>query len=696
MNCRECQKPEIYKGRDPEGVGLCHQCYQNHRGRKRLEKMEKKFKPASRNNGFIFKKYVESLNGWKISGEHLNIAKLFSKYLKRHPVRELRNWNDVRAVSKEANIRLKHRHNLIAGCPVMRVGRILAREGLIEPREKAKFIDRSIRFRSLSEPLKSLVKEYYNEITETHRARHCLSILSCIGRWEEYLGPTSIFEATREQAVKFIDEASRCQNVAHIWTIRCALRSFYIWLIKNGHHTSLNPFIKIRPVKLRRTCSICNRQRTFSIHNTICNFCVWDKISEKQLRVLEEKGQALPGYARDLFNLHLKYIRRYHVQLKLIRVTNQFFDFLQSKGENIEVLRSWAEVVRLSKEFKTFKESRYKTYKTQTRCPVQRVGCILQELGVIPIREVEGLLIDYSLKKLGDDLTDPIRQYADVLRKGRRRENSVASIVSLVTHFNTWLTLNTDSTLWLATEKMAIEYLLSLPKQDSGNKVRTALGRFYSWAKSHKYTLYNPFENIPRAESPKKSLQVCSPEQVKKLESFIKNPNSDPELAMILALSFYWGFGSRDLALSTVEFEDSRIKIIFYRDAERYCKRKYRRNQILLLPAKPNWLLNLQKRYILFWRERFKKVRGDLPRHPLILSKGRHNRPLHTLAIQKRFSKATVAAAGVRIPPNVVRRTGADVYSQQVDPAILPRFGWSKSRAFVFTWMPREYYRLNK
>jgi hypothetical protein len=111
----------------------------------------------------------------------------------------------------------------------------------------------------------------------------------------------------------------------------------------------------------------------------------------------------------------------------------------------------------------------------------------------------------------------------------------------------------------------------------------------------------------------------------------------------------------------------------------------------------PKWLFDLQKRYVRRWQTQYEAVRKNFPLRPLILHKqGLHNRPLRTLAIQKRFEKATHLATGMFVPMNVVRRTCGHIYSIQGDAAILAEMGWSKDYSFDFMWRPRLLFTGNK
>ncbi len=138
----------------------------------------------------------------------------------------------------------------------------------------------------------------------------------------------------------------------------------------------------------------------------------------------------------------------------------------------------------------------------------------------------------------------------------------------------------------------------------------------------------------------------------------------------------------------------SKIRIIFHRMPLSFGSNRYLRNQVLTLPQNPLWLTKLQKNFKSNWQNQFKNICSDLPRQPLILQPiARHNRPLTTQTVRKIYCKAIQKACGVDVPPNVLRRAGADLLANQGGSGALQNMGWSRESAFKFTWMPRELFR---
>jgi site-specific recombinase XerD len=682
MSCQECRRPQIYLRE------LCSRCYNREANRRLLDQVEAQFRPLTPYNEFIFKKYLESIRSRVVTGDDLSLARRFVKHLNSDPIRKLKSWVDVVTVSKELNIRNKRPGNMTGHCPVMRVGRALERAGLIVPRPKTKYIERSHQFRKLSDAFKPLVEQYYNEISKTNSsARYGYSTLGCISNWEKFLGETPIFEASPQMALEFLETTSTTA-VSGITLQMRVMRRFYDWLIIKGF-IQVNPFFRVTPQKLRRTCSKCSKNQIFKYVSHLCNACFHDKRGRSRLNLLEAQSQNLSPYNRDLFKLYLRYTRRYQIDSRHLSLSKRFFEFLQIY--EVPVLRSWAAVLKLSEKFKEFKPA-----PRSLRCPAISIGWVLQELGVLPIREDEGAPLEKRLMSLSKELALVFTAYAHFLRKRKRKEKTIDVAFERILHFYQWLNAARASDLWLVTEQAAITYIASIPNTNSGDLVRLQINKFYNWAKYEKYTLSNPFEKIPRLHLAKSHL-VCSPEQILKLEAFIKKSESDPKLALILALIFYWGFTGRDLATATVEFENYQIKVVLHPRSPRCNQRSRNRNQLVILPRDPLWFRDLQKRFTASWHEHFKKISADIPRQPLILDGLiRHNRPISRGKIVAFVAKATTLATGIRIPTPVLRRSGADVYSKHGAAAILPSLGWSKSQAFTFTWRPRELYRLKK
>jgi len=542
----------------------------------------------------------------------------------------------------------------------------------------------------LSIKTQALLKEYFIEITKIKSARYGLLTIAVVRRFEAFLEPKTLYEAVEDDARKFIEKRPKGRLKQSGDFIR-HMKVFYNWLAEKNSYL-VNPFENLDAPKIKRLCACCRREKNFSHNGAICGRCYSKNQSMNKLIEIahwEKESDKLCAYNRDIFKLYLKYISRYHLDSVLFKETTIFFNYLQDKTD-LPIIRSWSTALELSANLKKFNPEKNSFIKG---CPIIKVANVLEELGILPIREeAYGFKINERIEKLHEDLVQPVHRYVDLFRKTKRSEKTINLVVQGITDYNDWLRLNCAAGVWTASEETLRNYLSTYEPDTSF--AYQLLNGFYKWAKTERYTLSNPLEKIPKIIK-KHHLKVCSSEQIVRLQKFIKSPKSDPEFAMILALVFYWGVKCKELALATVEFENHILTIIYHRGTLSYGSRKYRRDQTLQLPADPPLLRLLQKRFEESWQTKFKNACHDLPRQPLILHpKKRHTRAMHSLSIRKIYYSAVINATNVRIPLNVVRRSGADVYSKQNATAILERMGWSKASAFNFIWKPRELFTL--
>lgn len=667
-------------------TALCRRCYTKKINRRVLDRLEVAFKPLTENNKFIFTKYLESTRERLVTDADVALAGKFSLHLSLYAVKPLISWAAVLETSK--SVGLHYVRNPPTGCPILQVGRKLQSLGLIPKLTDEKILERSHTFKALQEPLRSWVQEYFADITNTQPACYGLASIAIIRRWADFLSDKSFADSNEEDAQKFI-ALLPAHGLEQAGNLIRRMKAFYQWLIARSY-ININPFRSLEYPKVRRLCSKCKKQRSFLHQGDICGHCSSHARYLKELKTVEVQCGALPEYSRDIFKLFLKHVRRLHVQVSHKNEAWLFLKFLQSKNE-ITHLKSWSAVEAMSLELASFAKASAPKLRRRG-CAFLKAGVILQELGVLPIREeVYDLGVERRFVGLEKNVLAAFVRYAAMMREKRRNEKSVLAVISALRSLHDWLLLYPKVDLWSASEQMARDYLVFL----GGGKmrIRQPLDRFYRWAKLERYALANPFENIVIG-TPRYSLKVCSPEQVAHLEKFVRSVRSNPESAMILMLIFYFGLKIKEMAYATIEFEDQNIKIILHRTRLTYGNSRYNRDQVLVLPSGPPWLAALQKRFRSQWQEKFKIIRSDLPRQPLILDpRARHNRPMVTLSVRKIYYKSINAAVGLRVPPNVLRRAGADLFSQQGATGSLQCMGWYKAYAFNFTWMPRQFFR---
>lgn len=213
---------------------------------------------------------------------------------------------------------------------------------------------------------------------------------------------------------------------------------------------------------------------------------------------------------------------------------------------------------------------------------------------------------------------------------------------------------------------------------------------FYRWSLAEKKIIYNPCVGIRVGKSAPRLL-ICSEIQCKAIFEYIKNKNTPPEEALMLALILIWAFKSEDLRYAKIEFNKT-IIITLPRNKTNN-KQYYDREQILCLPDHPKWFYDLQVRFYKYWTEHYAKLKKSVPHQYLMLPKRRSIQALTKNTILLRVTKATQAAVGNHIPPQILRKTSGFLHSQQGDAAILATLGWSQHTSFRYTWLPKITYQ---
>jgi site-specific recombinase XerD len=666
--------------------GACRRCYSKRVNGRAFDQLVREFKPASTYNRDLFRIYVSDFEGRFVKNCDVPVVRKFTEYLAVHPLKTITSWNDIIAYSEQTKIR--HGNHATHGCPFMRLGRALAREGKLPRFRDARVIQiNRIRAKFPSE-LGVTVDEFYQEVASGHkRTSSVVKILRCVHAFYAACGETKAFlGADRESAERFVTSLSR-YGVAHYTEQVRSLNRFFNWAIKRGHCGD-NPFAEIPNPYLLRTCGACGQMRHFWSAERECDNCYRHRLLKEKTEKMIREESIEWNYNQYLFGLHWRYLNRYQIRGQHYHSTKLLMRFLQS--EELKPMRSWADVARARLKFMAFHELK----KTPEKgCPLEKIAYVLQELGVLPLREDDhAIYVERALARADRAFASIAHEYLQVIRKQRRSVRTLHGTFKMIRDFDLWLKYAGCNDLFAASEELAREYLLSRPTQDKSGVVRRVLDRFYRWAVYRKKTLFNPFAGI-ESITPKPSLEICSNETIRLLERYIKRSTSAPEGAMILCLIFYFGFTANDLAMASLQVQNDRFTITFHRGELSYAHNHHKRDQVLTLPLEPKWLFELQKRYTAFWQARLKKIKMDFPLSPLLLrSDSRHGRPLRTLAVHDRVKAATKNAVGFEIPISVIRRTGAHIYSRQVDAAILPQFGWSKDYSFDFVWRQRRLY----
>jgi site-specific recombinase XerD len=679
--CAKCQDPSK---KSISSSGLCRYCCTVKINTQALLKIEKEFKAAGPYNKRLFKLYLEKIRSGYVKNSELPVAKRFSRALIQTALSPFTSWEDAYSLSKK--LKIHHAGHPTQGCPVIRVARILEQRGELNNRKKELIVSRRNVLLAFDLGTREIIELYLQEISKKHKTKSAtLKVALHIKQFYLFTKKENLFAVTPEIATAYLDSLVE-KSVAEIQDSRVILERFYLWSVEHKKIT-LNPFGGIIPKHLIRQCRGCRKIKTLRLHETLCAECYLNLRYGGMLSHLILNYKAPSPYNQHLFDLYVKYIRRYRIRGKHIRATKTLSRFLESKA--LPAILSWTSIVRLSEELKE-----QQNRPIRGGCPIVKIGRMLQELSILPIRETDQeIFLEYMLSKLPNDVELIFRRYIRTLKNNRRSTAGTFGITRIIYEFYSWLKNNEPEVgLFTASEITARKFISSLPDMDRHCVRRRSMDRFYRWCKREKLTLLNPFEKFP-SHHISKSLCILSDHQIKKIAAFIKNPKSDPEYALMLALVLYWGLTVRELAMSTIDIRAKQIQINLHRNELSYKNKNYRRDQVLKLPLEPKWLAALQKKYISFWSQFFEKTKKDFPLQPLFLNKqGRNNRPLRSLAIRKRFYRATLAATGIKIPPNVLRRTSGHIHLNHNDASMLMRFGWSQDYCHDFICKPRKFF----
>jgi hypothetical protein len=219
------------------------------------------------------------------------------------------------------------------------------------------------------------------------------------------------------------------------------------------------------------------------------------------------------------------------------------------------------------------------------------------------------------------------------------------------------------------------------------------LSLFYRWGVYCGFIPVNPFGPIT-VKKPSQSIRHCSDADIIKLNRFIRDPESDPELAIILALILMFGLTKEEMVHAQISNANkSTFSIVFSREPLTANRKSYNREQLLHLPNSPKWFISLQTRFLESWQQRFSEVLKLYSRTPLYLPKNKwYALPLNSTTFDKRLRLATKLALGQSISLTILRNTCGVIYSRYDDASMLTKLGWSRNHAFEYIRREREVY----
>lgn len=444
--------------------------------------------------------------------------------------------------------------------------------------------------------------------------------------------------------------------------------------------------------KAKRDTKCCKCHEKFEVayyrqDPCLCKKCTRNKRLSNKVKELEEiaKPKITNQYCQYLFNLYLQHLHQYKIKPGQVQQTSDLIEVFSKN--NFKRISSWERIIHESKKFK-------KKYgeKHSCGCPFSKIGNILTELGVIsPKREECGHYYPRLFDQLSTNSVKIVKSFIERQKQSNLSPHTVIRRLEILVQFEKWpLSSNLLSVGTLDLQN----YFNALKSKGYTHsyilQVYINLSTFYRWAKSEKKVFINPCDSIEIKNGPKQ-IVVCSESQCKKMFQFIKNPNSDPEQAMLLALILVWGLRGEDLSFAQTDFNEKRFKIILRRKKLTNAK-YYNREQILELPISPQWFYQLQKKFIKRWHIQYGQLKNIFPKYYLMLPRYRSAWPLSKSTITHRVYEATLAAIGEKIPLRVLRKTCGHLHTIHNDSSLLSRLGWSHHYCFNYTWVPKVYF----
>lgn len=684
--CSLCQAPTLKTFKNDR----CRGCHEIERNRENTREIQLKFSSASAFNDRIFQACLQELTQFRVQRIDVREVARLASILSHEPMEKPRSWAEARVLSNRLAIRFSNNRTSNNDL-ILRIAEDLEKSGEIKEPDFS-LAPRYEKALNLFDPaVREHIEHYLAEIARGQKTRvTALNMIRSLMRLQQFLNG-NIFNPEPEAARAYF-KLSPPINVKTTRRTLVNFKRFYRWSIKQ-RLTTTNPFESWHPECMIRTCKTCEKTCLFSNHDQVCDACYWDVIYLAKLDRISQSYRTPSSYNQHLFDLYIRYVKRAQIRSRHIILTRALIKYLEANS--IPAIRTWYEIKALSNDF-----SQKQKYSEKMEHPFLKIGKMLQELGVLSVRQTDSEIHLKTLySKCAPETARVLRRYDQQLIKMRHSMSGRHGTIRFIFEFQHWVTINEPGLgLFTLHEETALRYLKARNDGDRSGIRRQVLSKFYRWAQLERLTLLNPFKGIP-VPKPAKTLCVCSDQQIKLIERYVKNKKSDPEYALILALVLYWGVTSRELALSSIEIYDCQIWINLYRRELSRRRKSHNRDQILKLPLNPPWLASLQKRYISMWRERFENAKKTFSNQPLLLKRlsiDRSIRPLSMTTVIDIFCRASIAATGQRIPPNVVRRTSGHIHVDYGDASRLTKLGWSKTHSNEFSSRQRTYFSAEK
>ena len=681
-SCIQCKKKDFKVLK----VNLCGRCYYQKRNRERVVEIASLFQALNKYNEEIFNIYKKKVLASYIHNHTPPIAKKLAMLLESEEIPEIQSWENIYELSNKYRIRNGGKRIENRGCPFLKIRKELGIKHNLPIRKYysigtlEKYISR---FHQDDVPYvqkfaKNISIKHKHKVTTDRYVRELLNLY-------KYLEPSTLLKVSNEVIVRYLQELNKgsewnCRD--HFYT----MRSFYTWAMSENL-IEVNPFGDLVSSSIEKECLQCNKMRSFRHEGDICAGCLSRMKNDHKLSKLTETIEVKTNYNEYLLSLYFKYINRYVISKYHVSESNKFKEYL--KVTSIPILKTWPDIKKRSIEFEIFNKDFFKG-----GCPFIKIGKMLQELNVLPVAQQDHLIgYENATERLSISFRKVAVEFFDILIKRKYALCTCITYANILDQFQKWLqeNHNTENVL-MASNLILKDYVDQIKSKEVANRTMLGLRKFYNWTLKKKYILVNPLEGFIISKLDQ-SMLICSDKQIKNIIKYIKNPESSPECAMVLALIIYWGLTGVELRCSTIEIKNGLIEIQLYREKLSYGNKYYKRKEVLSLPDNPAWIKGLQKRFISQWEIKYQKVEKNFPHQLLLFTKSlKSNRPIISKSLLVKVYEGTLEATGEKIPPSVLRRTSGHIYSKTGEASILCDLGWSKRYAPEFLWKQKRYF----
>lgn len=421
-----------------------------------------------------------------------------------------------------------------------------------------------------------------------------------------------------------------------------------------------------------------------------CTNCMEKRLAHEKNENLSRDFKPAADYNARLFELFLRYVRRYPARYALTRQLEQMKSVLEEKPH--PPITGWQDIYLHRAAF----DKRFRRQK-KAGSPYIKLGYMLEDIGAIRPR-VESLERQMAspMAEIDPAICCYLPQFLDVLKKRRCKPETVVENLRSIRELSRWLVKN-ELEITKLNSKHYETLLFDLKENRPSASAHflyahhCRIKRFLRWLKTENHITTDPSENT-RLKQPAKTLIVCSQTDLEKIRKFISSPKSDPELAFLLALILFYGFSYEEITNAQFGFNGDSLQIVVRKKQITYLKRR-QREQIIQLPTTPAWFYTLTKRYYAHWLKKYERIKHSTLRQPLFIAhNAQYNFTIGRENLRKRVRNATVRATGHAIPAPVLKHTCGTLFVKGNDASILQKFGWSRNTAWSYTWVSRVVY----